>query len=394
MQKSYRQLLLAFAAAMALQFGLTPVAQGDLIGYWPFDEEVEVDGDRYTPDASPTEGPHNGLLVGDAVIVEDPDRGGVLDLGDFNNGAGVSVPTFPQNEETEIGVIEDAGPGFSAIVASQETTISFWFNRRGDDPTNQWTFLFNAPAGRQLGSHAPWSDGNVYFDVSGCCGGNQRISTSLGTAATDAGWHHMAYVKKVNTAEEVTADTTALTAVFLDGTAIVASPGCDVNCWNSGATDDLIDWDSATISNVVPIDAVGIGAQASGADSNNGFMDDFAIWDNALSVERIVGLSQGGGVIPIPEGETLGDFNSDGAINADDFGIMAENFNQAFGLDEAFFKGDMDGNLRVNLKDFLAFRGLVDAPAAAAASSVPEPSTGLLMAFACLGMLSLRRKNH
>lgn len=386
MKKTFRPLSLAFAVAVALQFGLPQIAQGDLIGYWPFDEATETDDGMVTPDLAPTEGPHNGILVGDATISEDPDRGAVLDLGDFNNGAGVSVPTFPQNEEAEAGITEGAGPGFSAIVESQEATISFWLNRRGDDATNQWTFLFNSPAGRQLGSHAPWSNGEVYFDVSGCCGENQRIQAPMNGADTDGEWHHLAFVKKKN------ADLSdkAVTAIFLDGQAITSSPGCDLVCWNSGAED--IDWDSATIDDVVPITEVGIGSQASGGDSNNGFIDDFAVWDNALSVDRIVGLSQGGGVIPIPEGETLGDFNSDGSIDVGDFIVMAENFNASFSLEEAFFKGDMDGNLKVNIRDFLKFRELVDAQPAGAA--VPEPNAGLLMAIACLGMLSLRKKNR
>lgn len=393
MQKTYRHLLLAFAAAMALQFGLTPVAHGDLIGYWPFDAQMDGEDGPETPDLAPTAGPHNGRLLGDAEIIADPlgERENVLNLGEFNNGAGVSVPTFPQNEDAEAGVTEGAGPGFSAIVDSQEVTISFWYNRLEAAPTNQWTFLFNAPSGRQLGTHGPWSDGNVYFDVSGCCGGNQRISTSQGDAATDGQWHHLAYVKKKNPEESEK----ALTAVFQDGVAIVSSVGCDVDCWNAGVPDDLVDWAAATIDDVVPITEVGIGAQANGGNSNDGLLDDFAVWDNALSTERIVGLSQGGGVIPIPEGETEGDFNSDGAINADDFLIIAANFNDAFGLDDAFFKGDMDGNLRVNLNDFLKFRELfASQPAGAATSSVPEPSTGLLMAFACLGILSIRRRTR
>lgn len=379
-----RNLSLAFTAVIAMQFGFSSVAHGDLIGYWPFDEVAEVDGEMTTPDTSP-DGGHAGVLSESTELVEDEERGTVVSFGEFNNMAVVELPSFPQNEEMPDSVFEDRGPGFNAIVDSQEVTISFWQNRVGDDATDQWTFLFQAGA-RQLGSHAPWSNGQVYFDVSGCCGGNQRINTSMNGADTDGGWHHLAFVKEVNRDES----DKAITAIFQDGQALVSSPGCDLACWDGGRG-DLVDWSAATIDDVVPITSGAIGGAPGGGSSQNGLMDDFAIWDQALSTERIVGLSQGAGVIPIPEGETLGDFNSDDAIDSADFMIIAASLNERFSLEDAFFNGDMDGNLRVNLKDFLAFRELYSGQAAGAAS-IPEPSTGLLLAFAALGLLGFRRK--
>ena len=380
--------ILLGVAAMALQAGLAVNVNADLIGYWPLDEIAEVDGVPTTPDNSP-DGGHTGVVLGDAEIIEDADRGPVLNLGAFNNGAGVDLPSFPQDERAEAGVFEDRGPGFNAIVESQEVTISFWINRNGDDATNQWTFLFQDGGNRQLGSHAPWGNGQVYFDVSGCCGGNQRINVSMNGADTDAGWHHLAYVKKTNPDES----DKAISAIFQDGAPIVSSPGCDLACWAGGATDDLVAWGDATIDPVVPITSAAFGSAPGGGSSNNGLIDDFAVWDEALSVERIVGLSEGGGVIPIPEGETLGDFNSDGAIDVADFGIIRDNFHGQFGIADAFFAGDMDGNLRVNLKDFLAFRALFEG-AGAAGAAVPEPHSGLLIAFAVMGLFGFRRRNN
>ena len=107
-----------------------------------------------------------------------------MEYGEFNNSAVVELPTFPQDGRSQAGVNFDLGPGFQAIVESQGVTIAFWYNRRGEQASNQWTFLFEDGDNRQLSSHAPWSDGNVYFDVSGCCGPNQRIATSL-----NGGWY-------------------------------------------------------------------------------------------------------------------------------------------------------------------------------------------------------------
>jgi|GEM_PF-5603539 len=381
-----RKLLLAFGLAIAWQLSFATAGHAELIGYWPFDEVVDVDGLNGTPDASP-DGGHTGILTDSAEISDDPVRGSVLNLGEFNNSAGVDLPTFPQDERTDAGVNENLGAGFNAIVESQETTISFWLNRGGDDATNQWTFLFQDGSNRQLGSHAPWSNGQVYFDVSGCCGANQRINTSMNGADTDGEWHHLAFVKKKNPDES----DKAVSAIFQDGRALVSSPGCDLACWDDGATD--VDWGASTIDDVVPIDAASIGAAPGGGSSNNGFIDDFAIWDEALSTERIVSLAEGGGVIPIPDGETLGDFDSDGEIGFGDFLIIAENYNTANGLEDAFFKGDMDGNLRTNLKDFLAWRLLFETQgSAAAASAVPEPASGVLVGFAALAFMALRRK--
>ncbi len=345
-----------------------PPAQ-DLIGYWPFDEVVDVDGARATPDNSP-DGGHYGMMTDAAELAEDAERGTVLNLGDFNNGAAISVPSFTGDDP-------DAGPGFNAIVESQNATISFWMNRQEIAATSEWTFLFDNAGTRQLGSHAPWGDNNLYFDVSGCCGANQRISTSIGDASTDGLWHHLAYVKRKDDGWDK-----AVTAVYLDGNVLVSSPG-----WPDNP-------DEATIDDVVPITVAGIGGQSSGAESHAGLMDDFAIWNEALDEDRIVALASGGGVIPLPPGAVVGDFNMDGAIDTSDFAIMAENFNAKFSAEEAFFKGDMDGNTRINMNDFIAFRTLYESQPGGQVASVPEPSTFALLAMACGALLGVWRRRR
>ena len=379
MQFSTRKLLVVVAPMMALHLLLPSITHGDLIGLWPFDEIVEIDGERWTPDVAP-DGGHDGLVLGPAELVDDPDRGLVMDFGEFNNNAVVELPSFPQNEEAAGGVSEDLGPGFNAIIDSQEVTIAFWFNRGGDDATDQWTFLFDADSGRQLGSHAPWSNGEIYFDVAGCCGSNQRINASMNGADTDRIWHHLAYVKKSNRDESEK----SVTAIFQDGVPIASSPGCDLVCWLDGADD--VDWRNATIDDVAPILTAAIGAESGGGNSQSGMIDDFAIWDEALSTDRIAAIAQGGPLLPIIDVPTLGDFNDDGAVDALDFLIITENLNEQFTLQDAFFSGDMDGNLRVDLKDFLLFRALIDPHVLLA--TVPAPS-GLHLSGIALAMLAV-----
>ncbi len=82
-------------------------------------------------------------------------------------------------------------------------------------------------------------------------------------------------------------------------------------------------------------------------------------------------------------GGGLGDFNADGAIDLADFAIMTENFNTKLpSPEEAFSKGDMNGNLRVELRDFIAFRELfAEQSAAGQAAAVPEPAALTLAGF-------------
>jgi hypothetical protein len=371
----YQFLRHMIVATMLFMPGIwSATARADLIGYWPFDEVVEVDGERQTPDAS-GEG-HDGVLSDAAVLAEDGVRGTVMDFGEFNNGAVVELPSFPQDDRAAAGVDPDKGPGFNAIVDSQNVTISYWLNRQGEPATDQWTFLFDDSGNRQLGSHAPWSNSNIYFDVSGCCGVNQRINADMMGADTDDAWHHIAYVKRKLEGEDK-----ATTAIYLDGSVLVSSPG-----WNGDA--------DPTIDDVVPITAAAIGAAPGGGNSQNGLMDDFAIFNEALSDEAILNLAQGGCIICGTEAP--GDFNDDKVVDLKDFMILATGFNQKFPREESYAHGDFDRNARVDMKDFFKFRELwLSLPqngAAATAAAVPEPSSLTLAALAGLIGLAVRRR--
>ena len=134
--KRVAMIMVLGAVTTAWQFGLSS-ARADLIGYWPFEEVIEVDGERITPDVSP-DGGHDGVLSDTAQFTPDGRFGGAIDFGEFANQAVVRLPTFPQDDRTDAGYNKDLGPGFTAIagresdpeiVGSQEATISFWQRR-------------------------------------------------------------------------------------------------------------------------------------------------------------------------------------------------------------------------------------------------------------------------
>lgn len=80
-----------------------------------------------------------------------------------------------------------------------------------------------------------------------------------------------------------------------------------------------------------------------------------------------------------------GDFNSDGAVNVDDFSILVANFNTAGGAD----KGDFNFDGQVNLLDFAGLKQAFNANGPAAAA-VPEPGGLTLFFVGALAALMLR----
>ena len=85
----------------------------------------------------------------------------------------------------------------------------------------------------------------------------------------------------------------------------------------------------------------------------------------------------------------LGDFNSDGSIDVNDFDIMVANFNTV-GISSA--EGDINFDRRVDLADFVQFRAIFTA-ANSNATSVPEPAS-IQMALLGLSVLVVRRRNE
>ena len=92
---------------------------------------------------------------------------------------------------------------------------------------------------------------------------------------------------------------------------------------------------------------------------------------------------------------TLGDFNSDGNIDLEDYMTLLNNMNTG-GQDTTFADGDINFTGRVDLDDFVDFRrAFRDAnQGRAATSSVPEPHAGLLALLGLFGLTALRRSRR
>jgi hypothetical protein len=93
---------------------------------------------------------------------------------------------------------------------------------------------------------------------------------------------------------------------------------------------------------------------------------------------------------PLPD---LGDVDLDEDVDMDDFNIIKNNFQKTVS-GRAF--GDLTGDLKVDWLDFRQWKTAFNAPASAAAGSVPEPAgalLGLMAVSALLGMgRSIRRR--
>jgi hypothetical protein len=144
---------------------------------------------------------------------DDPENAGTTTdtrlgvVGTFQGGAGRSASgegisgfigdyAYVPGSSTGSLVVNDTAflAELNAATAGQALSVSYWQYLTGTP--NSTAFWANSPgasgSNRGLSAHSPWSDGNTYFDTSGCCGGDTRISAALG--ATPGTWEMMTFV--------------------------------------------------------------------------------------------------------------------------------------------------------------------------------------------------------
>jgi hypothetical protein len=132
-----------------------------------------------------------------------------------------------------------------------------------------------------------------------------------------------------------------------------------------------------------------IGNDSGGAGRQfQGLLDDFAIFDSALSTAQVQALYNNGlsgiNASGIATDEVpLGDVDGSGVVDTTDFGIIRDNIGKTVAASNL---GDLDGNRRVDLNDYQHWLDIVHPAMAAAALQgfgvVPEPSGMLLAALA------------
>jgi Concanavalin A-like lectin/glucanases superfamily len=128
-----------------------------------------------------------------------------------------------------------------------------------------------------------------------------------------------------------------------------------------------------------------------------GLLDDFAIFDSALSTAQVEALYNHGlnGINASGMNTAAilaGDVDGSGVVEVADFGIIRDNLGKTVAARNL---GDLDGNRKVDLNDYQQWLQIVHPALAAAAlqaysGSVPEPSSLLLAALAATAGYGIR----
>lgn len=244
------RLALSLASLFTFVIPLPFVHSTELLAYWDFDDDgaPEVEKSGNTPDLT--------LSAGASQTADADGRSGTagdraIDFGGHNNQGFAQTP---------------AGPHLDAITTNNTYTVTFWqINRQNTASTS--TFWVHAPAatGNQRGiqAHVPWGNGTIFFDQSGCCATPGERLTVGGSTIQDQ-WQHFAF----------TVDSAGNQSIWVDGVEAATQGG-------AAALD--------------PLDGIiSIGAEGpSSANSLNGIVDEFAIFDDALTADQIAALAAG-----------------------------------------------------------------------------------------------------
>ncbi len=168
-----------------------------------------------------------------------------------------------QADASDDQFVELNGAGYIDVphalsTVQNEITVAFWY--RGDDvlPINSTTFEGTDAVGRrQINVHAPWSNGQIYWDCGNDGSGYDRINKAAAANEFKNEWNHMAFTKNA---------TTGQMRIYING-----------SLWHSGT------------GKTKPIDvqAFRIGGSMSGTLRNYGGIDDFQVWDKELSQATI-----------------------------------------------------------------------------------------------------------
>ena len=213
---------------------ITPADPGtaNLAGAWNFDA-----GSGSAVADSSGNG-HDGVIEGNANSWVPGKEGNALSMG---NNVYVSV----------------APTAWSSIDA--QFTVAFWV--LGDDALgNNWGFYAGDAAGRLVGCHLAWG-GQVIFDTTANWNSERVIKDATADELTGQ-WHHWIFMKNAETGEK---------KIYLDGRLYASG---------SGSADPI-----------AGVDRFFIGAGDAGVNQYLGLMDEFQLYDRALSAEEALWLA-------------------------------------------------------------------------------------------------------
>lgn len=156
------------------------------------------------------------------------------------------------------GTVEVPTTAFSSI--SDEITISFWAMGNEDVmPRNSTIFEGrDAANNRQVNSHLPWSNGQIYWDCGNDGSGFDRINKAAEDFEYEGQWNHYAFTKNAVSGEM---------KIYING-----------SLWHSGSNRHR------------PIDEItnmNFGSHADGGSNYYGGIDEFRVWNKELDSTTI-----------------------------------------------------------------------------------------------------------
>lgn len=273
-------------------------AQLDLLAYWNFNDVSDPNATFDT-----VKGFRGDLKPGTFISADATGR--TLGAGDraLDMGTIASAGT---------GVIVEKA-GFLDLAGVQDQIgLSFWVNI----PSLQQSMVVyaNSPAiERAFSAHAPWNNGQIYWDTNGCCGGTtQRVNVGAGLPLNT--WTHVVLNKNGDTK-----------AIWVNGVKLLE--GTNTDNLQQTFTRFFIGTDSASLNQV-------------------GLIDDMAVYADALSDQEIALLAGG----TAPDDPTLVPPNTD-----TDGDGMQDDYEVANGLDPFLDDrfGDLDNDNVNNISEFL-----------------------------------------
>ena len=151
------------------------------------------------------------------------------------------------------------------VAAMEEVTVAMWL--KGNSavmPANSTIFEgVDANGARQINSHTPWGNGQVYWDCGNDGGGYDRINQPANESDYEGQWNHWAFTKNAATGQM---------RIYLNG-----------NLWLSGTNRNK--W-------IETITRINLGSSANGGNKYNGSVDNFQIWRAELDQTGIQQIMQ------------------------------------------------------------------------------------------------------
>jgi len=310
-----------------------------------------------------------GTVYGsDATIVTDATRGNVL---------GVNANTETPSASNYVDFGDNLDPGTTSY------TVSVWVKKDGTVATSQQF----ATKGAAAGSTEGWAlgfkaTGELYARgnyIEGATG-TQRLFTSTETAVSADVWHHVALVID---------QAAGLFQAYVDG--VGSGTDGDNGLWNCDELNYSVTFpaDGSADFDATQLLRLGRSGSSTAPYAFKGLLDDFAIWNRALTSSEILAIYQGADILP-PQISVPGDTDGYNVVDDEDAAVVAEHWGSVTATGPT--QGDFNADGKVNALDAaIQVANWGSHVAGAESSAVPEPSVLLLLCTMLAVVVSRRR---